>query len=212
MAERYIRQSALAPLGLGARARRDEKKTDAGIWLSERADRGQLALRGDAGDPAFVEVVRAAAGVAPPKRPNTVAAGGRAGTRLLWLGPDEWLLAAERAAALAIAGALEQALAGRHAAVVDLGDGRTVVALAGARAREVLMKGTPLDVHPRAFPPGSCAGTSLARTQIILDHLSAAGDAGFPAYDIYVQRSYAAYLWAWLEDAAHEYGLKVVDS
>jgi sarcosine oxidase subunit gamma len=211
MAESDIRQCALAHLDLGTRARDDTGKADAGVLLCERTGRGQVIVRGDADDPTFVEAVRAAVGVALPTRPNTVATSGRASTRVLWLGPDEWLLAEERAAALAMAEALEQTLTDRHAAVVDLGDAHTVIGLAGARAREVLMKGTPLDVHPRTFPPGSCAGTSLALTQIILDHLSAAGDAGFSAYDIYVQRSYATYLWAWLEDAAREYGLKVVD-
>ena len=31
-----------------------------------------------------------------------------------------------------------------------------------------------------------------------------------PAFDLYVLRSFADYLWAWLEDAAREYGLKIV--
>jgi sarcosine oxidase subunit gamma len=31
-----------------------------------------------------------------------------------------------------------------------------------------------------------------------------------PAYDVYVLRSFAEYLWLWLEDAAKEYGMAVV--
>jgi sarcosine oxidase gamma subunit len=30
-----------------------------------------------------------------------------------------------------------------------------------------------------------------------------------PDYDLYVQRSFAEYLWAWLEDAGTEYGVRV---
>ena len=31
-----------------------------------------------------------------------------------------------------------------------------------------------------------------------------------PAYDLYVPRSFAEYLWRWLEDAAAEYGVTVL--
>jgi len=30
-----------------------------------------------------------------------------------------------------------------------------------------------------------------------------------PAYELYVLRSFADYLWRWLEDAAREYGVAV---
>ncbi|NIO38860.1 MAG: hypothetical protein GTO41_00860, partial [Burkholderiales bacterium] len=31
-----------------------------------------------------------------------------------------------------------------------------------------------------------------------------------PSYDIYVHRSFADYLWRWLEDAAQEYGVAII--
>ena len=45
---------------------------------------------------------------------------------------------------------------------------------------------------------------ALGQTAIIMHRL----DTG-PTYDIHVARSYAGYLWSWLEDAAAEYGLAV---
>ena len=30
-----------------------------------------------------------------------------------------------------------------------------------------------------------------------------------PTFDLYVARSFAHYLWAWLEDAGREYGVQV---
>jgi sarcosine oxidase subunit gamma len=33
--------------------------------------------------------------------------------------------------------------------------------------------------------------------------------ADTPAYDLYVHRSFADYLWRWLEDAAKEYGVAI---
>jgi sarcosine oxidase subunit gamma len=68
-----------------------------------------------------------------------------------------------------------------------------------------MMKGCSLDLHPREFGPGRCAQSTLAKAQIILHQL----DDG-PTYDLYVARSFAEYLWAWLEDASLEYGMAVV--
>jgi heterotetrameric sarcosine oxidase gamma subunit len=207
-----MRQSALAHLGLAARARADAGRVDAGGVLSERAERGPIVVRGDGASVAFVDAVRAAVGVEPPRTPNTTAGADDPGkgARLLWLAPDEWLLVVGRAAAAGALAALGRALAGEHAAAVDAGDGRAAIGLAGRHAREVLMKGCPLDVDPRAFPVGACAGSTLARAQVVLDHLRT-DSLGFPVYDIYVHRSFAEYLWTWLGDAASEYGLRVAE-
>ena len=201
MAEQSRRRSALAHLGLAARARAGHPAT-AGVVLSERAFRHQVALRGDSGDPAFVRAVERTVGVAPPTEPNTAVgpADLDAGPRILWLGPDEWLVAgADNPAA-----ALADAIANLHAAAVDVSDGRTVIGVSGSSARDLLAKGCPLDLHPAVFAPGRCAQTLIAHAHVILHQTDAA-----PRYEIYVHRSFADYLWRWLEDAAREYGMAV---
>ena len=115
----------------------------------------------------------AALGVALPVEPNTVGTGG--GRAALWLGPDEWLVVGADGDETAIVRALEGAEGWITA--VDVSANRTVLELAGPRAREVLAKGCSLDLHPRAFGPGQCAQTALARTQVILE---AVGDARLP--------------------------------
>ena len=67
------------------------------------------------------------------------------------------------------------------------------------------MKGCGLDVHPRAFPAGTCAQTLLGQVGVLLHCL----DADESHFEITVLRSFAEYLWAWLEDGAEEYGLAV---
>jgi sarcosine oxidase, subunit gamma len=184
MVESYLRQSPLAPLGLLARAAAD---ADAGVTLCERPFRHQVNLRGDA-------AVAKAAGIALPTKPNT------ASENALWLGPDEWLITGDTDPAPA----LREALKGLHATVTDVSEARAVIGLSGPHARDVLAKGCPLDLHPREFGLGRCAQSILAQAAVILHQKDAA-----PTYDIYVARSYAGYLWAWLEDAAAEYGLAV---
>ena len=58
--------------------------------LREIAARGKIILRGDAADSAFCEAAQKTLGVAPPQTPNTTATA--ADVRVLWLGPDEWMV------------------------------------------------------------------------------------------------------------------------
>ncbi len=122
-----------------------------------------------------------------------------AGT-VLWLGPDEFLVVTEPGREAALAAALSAALRGRRGAVVDITDSRTTIALSGSHARDLLAKGSGLDLHVRAFAPGHCAQSFLAKVKIALRQLDDA-----PSYHIIVERSVAEYLWRWLADAAGEY-------
>jgi sarcosine oxidase subunit gamma len=135
-----------------------------------------------------------------PPLPNTVAAAGDA--RILWLGPDQWLLSAPDGTAAP----WRAQLAAAGATVTDVSAGRVVIEIAGTRARALLEKGCGLDLHPRAFGPGAsgvgaCAQTLLARAQIVLDAIA----ADPPRYRLIVRRSFARYLAAWLIDAAGEW-------
>ncbi|GAB4241702.1 MAG: sarcosine oxidase subunit gamma [Kiloniellaceae bacterium] len=209
MIESYLRQSALDHLGLAGRAGETKKQT--GVRLGEKMLPAAVNLRGDAGDAAFTAAVKQALGVEPPTKANTVAGAGD--LALLWLGPDEWLAAAHDATPereVQIAAGLREALGDRHAAVTEVGEQYVCIHLAGAKAREVIMKGCPLDLHPRVFGGvGHCAQSHLSKTSIIL-HQVADDQNGGPGFDLYTRRSFADYLWRWLEDASREYGVAVV--
>ena len=201
MAEAYLRLSALAHLGLEARAVADPG--EAGVVLSERPCRGQIDLRGDPEDAGFLGAVEQAIGFALPLEAGTTAS--RRGLTALWLGPNEWLVVAPPDGQGAVAEALRAALKDLWAAVTDVSDGRAVIGLSGRHARAVLMKGCSLDLHPRVFGPGRSAQSAVARALVLLHQTDET-----PSYDLYVHRSFAEYLWLWLEDAAAEYGLAVV--
>ncbi len=131
-----------------------------------------------------------------PLEPNTFT-GGAEGA-VLWLGPDEWLLVGPPDGAAALEGQLREALgeAARGVAIIDVSANRTTVELTGPGARRALESGCPIDLHPRAFGPGRCAQTLVARANVILQQL----DDG-PTYRLYVRPSFATYLAAWLTDA-----------
>jgi sarcosine oxidase subunit gamma len=151
-----------------------------------------INLRGDPGDGAFLAAVEGVVGFGLPRAANTVSTG--AAHVAYWLGPDEWLLATDDAAALA--SRLRAALAGMFAAVTEVGGGNEVMVLPGASAREQLAAECPLDLHPDAFRSGQCAQTRFAQAVVLLRPLDN-GDL-----ELIVRRSFAAYV---REHLSHSY-------
>ena len=141
-----------------------------------------------------------------PSEPCTSAA--RDQISALWLGPDQWLVTCPGRDVPGLLASLRAALAGVHAAIADVTDGRVAFRVAGPSARDVLAKGCPLDLHARAFPPGRCAQSLLAKASVLI-HLVDDGPERGPGFDVYVARSFADYLWTWLEDAGREYGVLI---
>ena len=175
----------------------------AGLRLAEVPFTAKLILRGDAGDAAFRAGAEEALGCPLPAAGGSCA--GSAGA-VLWLGPGEWLATGPPDAEERMAEALGRALSGHRAAIVDVTDGRVQLRLSGPRVREVLAKGCPLDLHPSAFGPGRVAASLLAQADILLHCLGTEGEApADPVFDLYVARSFAPYVRAWLVDAGHEF-------
>ena len=153
-------------------------------------------LRGDAGDPAFARAVETVLGLALPRTAGGVA---RAGSRrLVWLGPDEWLLLDANCDAAAIEAALADALAGQHASVCDVSGNRAMFRLAGETALAILSRGCALDLD-RQLAGSGCVQTMLARAQILI----VAEPDG--TIDIFPRRSFAGYVQDWLAAATIRY-------
>lgn len=212
MAESFLRHSPLAHLALAARAAEPAPEPAPerapGVLMGERPFRGLVNLRGPAGETAFAAAVEDALGAALPIEPNTVASTGD--LRVFWLGPDEWWVVTPDDGP-AMADKLRAALVGQRCAVTDVSESRTCIHVRGPRARDLLAKGCPLDLHPRVFAAGRCAQSLCAKATITLHQVADEDDGSEsgPTYDLYVLNSFAEYLWLWLEDAAQEYGLQV---
>lgn len=123
--------------------------------------------------------------------------------RLVWLGPDEWLLTSPLTAPEALEAELAEALRPAGGVAVDVSAQRTVLRLGGPRVREVLAKGCSLDLHPRVFLPGTSAQTTLGQAGVVL--LALEGSADGDEFVLIVRSSFAGYLATWLLDASLEY-------
>ena len=174
-----------------------------GVEMGERAFWGHVNLRGDGTDEAFQAGVESVIGARAPIEPNTVSRVGD--TLIVWLGPDEWLVVSPPDGKDGLAAKLQEALTGLHVSVNDISGGQTIIRLRGARARDLLNKGCPLDLHPRAFGVGQCAQSHIAKSNALIIQVD-----DRPTYDVVVRRSFADYLARWLNHAGMEYDIAVV--
>lgn len=99
---------------------------------------------------------------------------------------------------------LAAAFAGR-AAVTDLSHARTVIALEGRAARDVLAQGCSIDLHPARFAPRSCVQTRIGHIGVTLTRLP-----GDDAFELMAYRGYAVSLWEWLMAAGRSAGVEVL--
>jgi sarcosine oxidase subunit gamma len=171
--------------------------TDFSVRIAPLLPEGKLILRCDAADKKIAATAKKALGIALPTEPLTSSASDKA--TICWLGPDEFLLLCAEDTRGDLQAALETALAGQHASVVDVSDAYAGFAITGPKAAELLAKGCAIDLHPVAFGQGQVVRTLLAKADITLLR-DAAG------FRLYVLRSFADYAGLWLADAAREYG------
>ena len=135
-----------------------------------------------------------ALGVALPVEPNTTADNGE--ITIFWMGPGRWLIQSEHLTADEIEDRLRATSDAAAMAITDLSSARTVIRICGAAARHTLAKGCPIDLHVRAFPPGTVVQSVLEGVSVMLHHLP--DGRGF---DLDVPRSYAEAIWEWLAQA-----------
>lgn len=118
---------------------------------------------------------------------------------LHWCGADQWYAVAEGRPDGVFYRELSAKLSGL-ASCSEQSHGRVTLVVAGPRARDVLAKGTPVDLHPRVFGPGSCAVTQMAHVGV---HLARVGE---DAFELSVSRGFSESFWEWLTTMAAEIG------
>jgi len=134
-------------------------------------------------------------GTALPAEPNRTADGA---VRVIWMGPDEWLIVGDTAPTSAIEEAATDAAA---ALCVSVGDGRCVFEVSGPAAADLIAKGTSLDLHRTLPAADRSAMTLFAQTNAIIDR-----PPDLDGYRLIFDFSIRHYLQLWFADAAVEFG------
>ena len=157
------------------------------VSIREIPDRGMIDLRGLTSDAAFMAAAKGVLGVDLPVKPRSSAAWGD--VKVLWLSTDQWLILSSRSRAQELLASLRDALKGIHSLVVDVSDMRAIIRLEGDGCREVIMKGTSLDLLDPEYAQGCCRRMRYAEIAALLDVVED------NVFDIYVFRSFAHYTW-----------------
>lgn len=166
------------------------------VPAARRHDRPAIVnLRGHPDDRGFLDAAREALGCALPIEPcRTVTTGER---RVVWAGPDDWFVIDAVEPPERLVRRLRDAVAGSHAAVTDVSSGYALLRLAGPSARTTLAAGCPLDLHPRAFGVGRCAGSHYFKASTWIWQSDEA-----PVFELLVRSSLRSYVELMLQRSA----------
>ena len=86
----------------------------------------------------------------------------------------------------------------------DQSHGRVIIRIEGPKVRQVLCKGTPVDLHDSEFEIGKSALTQMAHVGV---HLTRTGQ---DAFELSVFRGFSESFWEWLTEQAEEFGYQVI--
>ncbi len=125
------------------------------------------------------------------------------GIRLLNIGPTRWLAIGRDGDALTAR--IQAAVEPAGAAVVDQTHGRAILRLSGPAVRDVLSRGTGVDLHPRVLAEDCTVQTALFHVAVTLDRR-----AGSSTFDLHVARGYAQSVFERLIEVARPFGVQLV--
>jgi sarcosine oxidase, subunit gamma len=169
-----------------------------GVWANEIALLGYISLRGNSQNSAFLQATETALGKALPIQACSFAA--TSWGNIYWLSPDEWLIVCSRDKSTELQHALQAALDGLHSQVVDNSGGYTSALLQGKNASDVLQHCTVYNLH--ALTADKVVGSTFGKSSVILRRHE-------DAYMLIFRRSFADYIWRYLERAAQPYGFGI---
>ena len=121
---------------------------------------------------------------------------------VLWAGPDQYFVQSSSKSESDLYSELKKKLE-TIASVSDQSHGRVIIRISGPKARAVLAKGTPIDLHTDEFPIGKSALTQMAHVGV---HLTRTGNDEFT---LSVFRGFSESFWQWLTSQSAEFGYQV---
>ncbi len=86
----------------------------------------------------------------------------------------------------------------------DQSHGRVIIRIEGPKVRQVLCKGTPVDLHESEFEIGKSALTQMAHVGVHFTRVER------DAFELSVFRGFSESFWEWLTEQAEEFGYQVV--
>ena len=169
--------------------------------MKEKTPVAKINLRGNLENEEFASKVGKILGMILPNEACSTSS--KEKITSLWLGPNEWLLVSNNELPKETnIYELEQVLFDNISktnlgAITNVTDHFTNFKLSGTNIFEVLSKGCPFNFDSDDFGNNKVVQTILNHVDVTI-HRKNEDDV-----DLYVRRSFAAYLWDWLKDSAN---------
>jgi sarcosine oxidase subunit alpha len=179
------------------------------VGLADVSSLGKLVVKGDAAPGLLAgvfDVTPAAAGHVSQAVLQEKFGPSLGNSYIARLAPDEFLIITPPGDEDNTARHIERKRAARNlfVTVVNQTSGLAGLAVAGPHSRELLGKLCAQPLSPRDFPNHRVAQSSLVMVHTIIVR----NDLGnLTAFELYVERPYAEYVWTSLMDAGHEFGI-----
>lgn len=118
------------------------------------------------------------------------------------LSPGQWLLVSSAPADHGFGEKLTKRLKG-SGYYSEQSDSRVIFRISGRNARELMIKGCRLDLHPSVAKAGFCAQTQMAQIGVLIHQVEDA-----PVYDLFVYSGFAQEFAEWLDHSSAQYGIR----
>ena len=153
----------------------------------------KINLRLDPNDKNCVSSCSEILGTMLPTKANTYSTNA-INEKVIWLGPNEWLIVSDDDAFFK----LLNEIGDLEASLTDVSENRTIIRIRGRYVYVLLSKFLVLDLEKNLSTQTSCAQTLFVKVPILLVRNNS--DSQTPEIDIFVNRSYANYIYNLLVD------------
>ena len=157
---------------------------------------GMISLRADLSDKKFQNIIK---DVFKINVPNKLEFTSNKNLYIAWISPNELLLISKNLNEVTkLIKSIEDSLKGIEALVLDVSSSRTVFSIKGSLWRELLAKGTPINLRPNKFTSSSFRRTRLGQVSTAFWMVK--------TDQIYIVcgRSFQEFFFKWLCNAANE--------
>lgn len=175
------------------------------VSLSLQPHTLKAIFRGQSTDDGYTSVFEELTSVKFPRTANAVSMSNELSA--LWMGPNETLVRFHEpddhdpASVPEFIETASARLGDKSAAVIDVSDYYCLLKLQGAASRQVLEKGSPLDILSALPDSNCCAQTRLGNAAVLISRSSQVADQ----FCVQTRWSYADYVWRQLGSGMQEY-------
>ena len=165
-----------------------------GIEFQEIAFAQKINLRGSSNNKSFMTLQGKLLDAVLPTKSNTYTNNGK--MKILWLGPNEWLIVDEDKKNNELFLKLEKSDSHEESAITDVSENRTIIRIRGKKIFNLLAKFLVIDLDKNLSNDSSVVQTLFVKVPIILVR----NNSNVVEIDLYVNRSHANYVYNLLVD------------